>query len=506
VDVGADASVGGRSTLLPGAVVGAAAVVAPGTSVRGEVPGSDTPRSPARRAARWRLAYALAPLVSGSIVLLSILPAATAFVMLDGAGAGVAGTFWLVPLLGLVTLVLNAALTALVIRLAGRWLRPGEHPVHSRVGWAAWLVQRATTSVRETAFPLYASLATTGWLRLLGASVGTRTEVSTVVGIPQMMTVGAGSFLADDTVVAPYRLRAGRLRIGPATVADGAFVGNSAEVPPGHDVPAGSLIGVLSAAPASAPAGTSWLGRPALEIPRRPDTTDPSRTHTPPRRLVALRALVELTRVVPLALNAILGFAVYVLIAAIARDLGAAAALATAGVIQFAAALAGTLVAVAAKWLLIGRVRRAEHPLWSGFVWRNELVAVYHEELAMRWLGPGVLGTPVFSAVLRAYGAKVGRGVHCETKWLPEPDLVSLGDGAVVNRGCVVQTHLFQDRILRLGTVRLAESTTLGPHSITLFDTALGSGCSIGANSLVMRGETLPARHRFAGNPVAALT
>lgn len=121
----------------------------------------------------------------------------------------------------------------------------------------------------------------------------------------------------------------------------------------------------------------------------------------------------------------------------------------------------------------------------------------------MRWLGPGLLGTPLFSAVLRANGATIGRGVYCETKWLPEPDLVTAGDGVVVNRGCVVQTHLFQDRILRLGEVRLDAGSTLGPHTVALLDARLGQDCSIGANSLVMRGETVPARRRFAGNPVA---
>ncbi len=52
-------------------------------------------------------------------------------------------------------------------------------------------------------------------------------------------------------------------------------------------------------------------------------------------------------------------------------------------------------------------------------------------------------------------GARVGRGVWCETYWLPEADLVDLGDGATVNQGSVLQTHLFHDRMLSLDTVTL---------------------------------------------------
>jgi hypothetical protein len=49
--------------------------------------------------------------------------------------------------------------------------------------------------------------------------------------------------------------------------------------------------------------------------------------------------------------------------------------------------------------------------------------------------------------------------------------------------------------------VRLDAGSTLGPHTVTLFDTHLGRDCSIEANSLVMRGETVPAQRRFEGNP-----
>jgi non-ribosomal peptide synthetase-like protein len=504
VDVGEDASIGSRSTLMPGSVVGNGAVVPPGTFVRDTVPGAPVSgeRPPVKHS--WQLAYTLTPVLSGLIMLVAVLPAAAVYTWLDlTTGNTLSGLVWLVPPLGVVTLLLNAGLTAVLIRLAGRRLRPGSHPVHSRAGWAAWLVQRLVTSARNSAFPLYASLVTGLWLRLLGASIGRGTEASTVVGLPQMMSVGAGSFLADDSVLAPYRLRGGRVEIGRATVDDQAFIGNSAEVAPGRTVHSGSLIGVLSHAPATAEPGTSWLGRPAMAIPRRATETDSARTYAPPRRLVLRRALVELTRLVPTALGAMLGYVVFVLIEAISTGLGIPLAFVLSGPVMLGAGLVATMLALAAKWLVNRRVRPSEHPLWSGFVWRNELVAVYHEELVMRWLGPGVLGTPLFSAVLRAHGAKIGRGVIVETKWLPEPDLVSAGDGVVVNRGCVVQTHLFQDRILRLGPVRLDAGATLGPHTVALFDTHLGRDCSIGANSLVMRGETVPAQRRFEGNPVA---
>jgi non-ribosomal peptide synthetase-like protein len=144
------------------------------------------------------------------------------------------------------------------------------------------------------------------------------------------------------------------------------------------------------------------------------------------------------------------------------------------------------------------------HPLWSAFVWRNELADTFVEVLAVPWLVGGAGGTPVMNGWLRSLGARVGRGVWCESYWLPEADLVRLGAGATVNRGCVVQTHLFHDRILRMDQVTLGAGATLGPHGIVLPGTTIGADTTIGPASLVMRGENVPAGTRWLGNPVSA--
>lgn len=105
---------------------------------------------------------------------------------------------------------------------------------------------------------------------------------------------------------------------------------------------------------------------------------------------------------------------------------------------------------------------------------------------------------------LRTLGAKIGRGVWLETYWLPEYDLVRLGAGATVNRGCVVQTHLFHDRIMAMDEVTLGAGATLGPHGIVLPGASIGDGTTVGPGSLVTRGDAVPGGSRWLGNPIAA--
>ncbi|MGW1170805.1 Pls/PosA family non-ribosomal peptide synthetase [Streptomyces sp. NPDC002550] len=529
VVVGADARVGHRSTLLPGAVLGHGAELAAGGCLDGRIPdGQVWTGSPARPAAatehlaapgrpapptdrrrRWHLAYALSLTLMPLLSLLAAAPALAVTWLLVRGTATLSGAAWRLlaaaPLFAVLTTVCGMLLTALTVRLLGRGITPGLHRADGGVAWRAWLVTRLLDGARGTLFPLYASLATPAWLRLLGARVGRGAEISTVLPLPSLLEVEDGAFLADDTLMAPFELRGGWMRLGTVRIGKRAFIGNSGIVGPGREVADHTLVGVLSDAPAQGEPGTSWIGRPSMPLPRVAETGDAARTFAPPRRLVAARAAVEACRVLPVILGTLLAEGL-LLAQQEALDLGGLTLAALAGVpLLLAASLAACLTTTAAKWLLVGRFRPVERPLWSSFVWRNELFDTFVEVLAVPWGIGAHLGTPVVNWWLRSLGAHIGRGVWCDTYWLPETDLVSIGDGATVNRGCVLQTHLFHDRIMRMDTVCLAAGASLGPHSIALPGTRIGTGASIAAASLVMRGETVPDGTRWAGNPIAGV-
>jgi non-ribosomal peptide synthetase-like protein len=526
ITVGAGARVGTRSTLLPGADIGENAEVLPGSCVTGYVPvaqcwagspagyvgpaGAGWPRPRHRVSRRWRFVYTCTLMFLGVLPILATLPSLLILgsLVIDENSLGGVALWALIssPLTATIGLLGYAATTIGLVRALARALPPGVHPADGRVGWAAWFAEGLVGSARQLLFPLYASLATPVWLRLLGARVGRRVEASTVLALPHLMRVDDHAFLADDARLAPYELRGGWLRLGVSTVGRKAFVGNSGIVGPDRAVSDGGLIGVLSSAPQHAPAGSSWLGQPPIMLPRTPERGDPARTFDPPRRLVFARACVELCRLVPVVLSGLLALGVLLALDYLTIRLGPLGGALCCGLVLFGAGLVACAVTTIAKWLLVGRCRATEHPLWSSFVWRNELADTFIEELAVPWLGGAALGTPLLNLWLRSLGAKIGRGAWIETYWLPEPDLIEIGAGASVNRGVVVQTHLFHDRIMRLDRVRIGRGGTVGPHSIVLPGSTVEPGATVGAQSLVMRGETVPASTRWAGNPIAAST
>lgn len=530
ISIGDQARVGARSTLAPGATVGSRAEIAPGSLVLGKVPKDQFwSGSPAERVARhargpwsqdaparnpaWQVAYVSAALLIAALPAVGVVAgAATLLPSLLGAPSGqgtddVLGALKTVlPLLPLAVLVGYLTLALLVlalVRALAIGMEPGHFPVRSGAGVRIWATMRVLDETRTWLFPLYSSGLTPTWLRLLGAEIGAGVEASTVLLIPKFTHVNDHAFLADDTLIGCYELGGGWIRVEHVKIGKRAFIGNSGMAAPGRKVPKSALVAVLSAAPkrTAAKAGTSWMGSPPTRLRRTADTGDTSRTYHPPRRLVVLRSLVEFARVVPLtilaALQVLVGAALLVLIEV--HPLVAAVA---GGAVMISAGGCAAAISILAKWVLVGRHRRSEHPLWSGFVWRNELADTFIEVLAAPWYASVTQGTYALNLWLRLLGAQIGRGVWCDTYWLPETDLIELGDGATVNSGCVVQTHLFHDRVLSMDRVVLQAGATLGPNSVILPAATIGRHATVGPVSLVMRGESVPNKTRWIGNPI----
>ncbi|MGW3946485.1 Pls/PosA family non-ribosomal peptide synthetase [Micrococcus endophyticus] len=532
VRIGAGAVVGARSTLLPGARVGAGAHVEAGSTVAGRLRGgqrhagspaakvgkvrADGPNVAPPRATGWR---AVSTVLSTLVALLGLVAAGAAAAVGawsltwwppadptgPAAAVGVTALRLLAasPLIAAVWFGAQMLLVLGAVRLLSVGITEGHHPVRSRVGWQIWATERILDAARDHLFPLYASRFTPVWLRLLGAEVGRGVEASTVVLLPGMTRVGDGAFLADDTMVSSYSLEGGWMHVAPAKVGKRAFVGNSGMVPAGRTLRRDSLVAVLSTTPAKTKAGTSWMGSPPVRLRRTEVAADASVTYAPTARLKAARTGWELLRAIPVWLHVALTIATGAALAALTAVGTWALAAVLGGAVLLAAGAAAASLTVLAKKAFVGRVRPGEHPLWSSFIWRNEVADTFTEFLAAPWFARAAAGTPALVWFLRAMGARIGRGAWVESYWLPEADLVTLGDGATVNRGCVVQTHLFHDRVMSLDEVVLADGATLGPNSVVLPAARLGRGTTVGAGSLVMRGEELPAGTWWLGNPVS---
>ncbi|MFD1469346.1 Pls/PosA family non-ribosomal peptide synthetase [Hymenobacter caeli] len=414
----------------------------------------------------------------------------------------------LVPLSAGYVLVLGALLAGTKRFVAGRQ-RAGTLPLYSPAYVRHWLADAVLAQSLSVLKPLYATIYAPLWLRLLGARVGRRAEISTLNHISaDHLTVEAGAFLADSVSVGAPRVQRGVVAVAATVVGARTFIGNSAVLAGGTVLGPGQLVGALSTAPpAGAPANTSWVGSPAFLLPNRPvsQSFDAGLTFDPPTRLVWARGAMEFFKItLPFAFVSATFAVVYHYCSWHLRNgypFWISALLGTA--VLFGTILGFSLLTAALKWALIGRYRPAEKPLWSSYVWRDELInSLCESYVFLYWVAP-LLGTPFATSFFQLMGSRIGHSVYLDTTEITEFDLAWVADHAVLNNGCTIQTHLFEDRVMKMSTLRIGRYATVGTSSVVLYDSVIGPGAVLKSLSLLMKGETLPANTRWQGIPCA---
>lgn len=402
-------------------------------------------------------------------------------------------------------LLISLEIVAIKWLLLGR-VRPGTYPLHHSFYLRKWFVDRTLDLSLDVIGPLYSTLYLAPWYRMLGAKIGRRAEISTASFVsPDCLQISTESFVADAASLGAARVQNGMMQIDNIVIGKRSFIGNSALVPVGARIPDNCLIGCLSSVPNDQmPPNSSWLGSPPFFLPVRQSNETFSETETfrPTAWLVAQRLFIEFFRItLPSTFFIIV---TNVLLSAVLLMYGEYSIwfiVAIFPLLYFGAGLVASLGMVAVKWVLMGRYRPCERPLWSPFVWRTEAVTALLDSFAAPFFLDLLAGTPLICWYFRLLGAKIGKRVYLDTTELTEFDLVHVGDDAAVNHDCTLQTHLFEDRVMKMSTVEVGAGCHLGSMSLVLYDTKLEPGSSVDDLSLVMKGETLPANTHWAGIP-----
>ena len=415
----------------------------------------------------------------------------------------------LAPAVGISFIVFLALEIAAIKWLLLGKVKPGRYPIESWYYLRKWFVDQTMDLSLDILGPLYASVYLTPWYKLLGARLGKGAEISTASFIsPDLLSIGDESFIADSVSLGAPRVRDGFMTIGGNHIGKRSFIGNSALLPPETVIGDDVLIGCLSAPPAN-PADalrrdTAWMGSPAIFLPQRQRSSVFSEavTFEPPARLRIQRAVIEFIRVIAPSTGFIILISLLFSGLLLLRDyFSLAETLLFFPFLYIGCGTAATLFTIMAKWVVIRRYTAGEKPLWSNFVWRNELINALHEHLAEPFLVGALTGTPFVCWYFRLLGARIGRRVYMETTDFSEFDLATVGDEAMLNADCTIQTHLFEDRVMKMSTIEIGSKCKVGAGSLVLYDTRMEQGSALGDLSLLMKGEVLPKDTKWEGIP-----
>ena len=354
---------------------------------------------------------------------------------------------------------------------------------------------------------MYATLYLPPFLRLLGAKIGKHSEISTVASItPSLLEIEDESFIADIATVGPSYIHKGYFGVKSVKVGKRTFLGNASYVPSGYTIPDESLIGVLSVpSTGKMEKDSTWLGSPAFELPRRQESQyfDESLTFSPTKELYIKRWIYEFFRIVlPGIFFSIFGVIALFIFMYFYQNYSTLFIVVTFPWIMLLSGFTMTTLVVAIKKILIGTYTPKTKPLWDIFVRRSELVTALYENISVPALAGFFIGTPFLAPILRMHGVKVGKRCYIETTFITEFDLVEIGDDCTICESTSLQTHLFEDRVMKMSYVRIEDGCSVGIRSVILYDSYLEKNVNLDSLSLVMKGETLLSGLRYRGIPV----
>lgn len=426
----------------------------------------------------------------------------------DASPIKILSVYFLLALPASAVMVLFTMLvTALLRRIFLPSLPAGRYPVYSSAYYCRWLGNQIQESSLSVLHGLYASIFAAWWYRLLGAKVGAGAEISTAMGaVPDLLTLGKDSFIADAVMLGDEEIDRGWMTLRPTTIGDRTFIGNGAYVADGTTLPNDVLVGVQTRAPdtASVKSGETWLGNPAISLPAREQTEGyPEHlTFNPSIKRRIARGFVETLRtILPMAVMIAAGYLIVIKLMPLFIDGQYLQAFIDLGLLGSLYGIGSFLFVVAAKWLLVGRYETKSAPMWTAFVWRSEAITCLYESLAVPNLLESLRGTPWLPVALRCFGAKIGLRVYMDTTDLTEFDCVKIGNDSILHAWSGPQTHLFEDRVMKIGKVDIGSNVNVGVRATVLYDSRVGDRSRLGPLTLVLKGESIPANQSWIGSP-----
>ncbi|CAK7339270.1 unnamed protein product [Dovyalis caffra] len=116
-------------------------------------------------------------------------------------------------------------------------------------------------------------------------------------------------------------------------------------------------------------------------------------------------------------------------------------------------------------------------------IWSTDFVkwwALYKaHEISSKVFAEHLRGTVFLNYWFEMLGAKIGSSVLLDTIDITDPSLVSIGDGAVIAEGALVQSHEVKNGILSFQAIRISRNSSVGPYAVIQKGSTLGEEADV---------------------------
>ena len=348
-----------------------------------------------------------------------------------------------------------------------------------------------------------------GWRLRPFEQTGSNFGSEMVTSSPLLTSVGRGTMVADGLNVVNDEVSSTSFKVSRVTIGARSFIGNDVTFPAGAATGDNCLFALKTMVPIDGPVreGVGLLGSPPFEIPRsveRDSQFDHLRTGEALRRGLAAKnrfnlrtmGLFLLTRWMGVFIVAVIDLAAIELFYDVWHHALMAGLFALSGIVAavYYAAVEGFFEKISPPPPAICSIYDSRF-WWVERIWKLHPFHFFHL----------FNGTPFKTLLWRIIGIRMGRRVFDDGVYVSEPTLTTFGEECVFNERSKIQCESQEDGTYKSGPSKLGAGCTIGTGAVVHYGVTMGDGSQLAADAFLMKGEDVPPRARWGGNPAREL-
>lgn len=162
------------------------------------------------------------------------------------------------------------------------------------------------------------------------------------------------------------------------------------------------------------------------------------------------------------------------------------------------------LLAGLTRTLLGLRLKEGNYPIFSGMALKWAFVSSLYLLINFTFID-FILLTPFANLLQRLLGAKLGKNVQINSKFVFDATLLEIGDNTVVGGGAIIIGHIVERGILKLKKVKIGNDVTIGSHSTIMPGCEIGDNAIIGASAVLLKNTKVEPKAIYFGVPAEPL-
>ncbi|HEV7232186.1 MAG TPA: amino acid adenylation domain-containing protein, partial [Bacteroidia bacterium] len=156
-----------------------------------------------------------------------------------------------------------------------------------------------------------------------------------------------------------------------------------------------------------------------------------------------------------------------------------------------------TFLGILTKWLVIGKIKEGDYPLWGSYYFRLWFAKAVQELVPIQFLN----GTPVYPVYLRLMGAKVAKDAQLSAIRIGAEDLVTIGNDVSISSQVLFNNVTVSGGMMRIRKISIGDHSYIGTSAVIAGGASMEAWGELQDQSFLQEGKVIGNGEIWSGSP-----